>query len=316
MKRNALQHRKDARPKKAAKHSVGKYVCYGEEDGSFSWGRIVDEGVVNTPKGEKEVFILEDRTTCRVPKSELEMESVRRIGAAIGPGGTRHFLPSPATPELLPDKFPEPKSSGGSLPCGPPERSSELDGVVPDLGKIMGWERSKMGCGTPMSEMVRTIKSSEDPTRDITFLVRCYGYRTNVRKERINIAVMQDGGDIVDKHSLGLGKLSDDELFLCVMSRRAEGVPLNQGMKNILQITPSIDGSTNEATPLDMAVSDMAASEPKKRIAEEMEETGVKVIDAEALEDSEQDLAGEAQKAAKSWKAWNPEKRKKRFGFW
>jgi len=40
---------------------VGKYVCYDQADGGACWGRIKDEAVVNTMKGEKEVFILDSR---------------------------------------------------------------------------------------------------------------------------------------------------------------------------------------------------------------------------------------------------------------
>jgi hypothetical protein len=40
---------------------IGKYVCYDQLDGGACWGRIKDEAKVNTMKGEKEVFILENR---------------------------------------------------------------------------------------------------------------------------------------------------------------------------------------------------------------------------------------------------------------
>lgn len=40
---------------------IGKYVCYDQMDGGACWGRIKDEARVNTMKGEKEVFILEER---------------------------------------------------------------------------------------------------------------------------------------------------------------------------------------------------------------------------------------------------------------
>ena len=43
--------------------TTGKYVCYGDADGKFCWGRIVGEATVNSPFGPKEVFILEDRMT-------------------------------------------------------------------------------------------------------------------------------------------------------------------------------------------------------------------------------------------------------------
>jgi hypothetical protein len=42
---------------------VGKYVCYGNEEGLFCWGRIESEVKVNTSKGLKEAFVLEGRMT-------------------------------------------------------------------------------------------------------------------------------------------------------------------------------------------------------------------------------------------------------------
>jgi hypothetical protein len=43
------------------KDFIGKFVCYDQMDGGACWGRIKDEAIVNTMKGEKEVFILEHR---------------------------------------------------------------------------------------------------------------------------------------------------------------------------------------------------------------------------------------------------------------
>lgn len=40
---------------------IGKYVCYGNADGLFCWGRIKAEAEVNTVEGPREVFILEGR---------------------------------------------------------------------------------------------------------------------------------------------------------------------------------------------------------------------------------------------------------------
>jgi len=40
---------------------VGKYVCYGNDEGMFCWGKIAAEVKVNTPEGEKGAFILENR---------------------------------------------------------------------------------------------------------------------------------------------------------------------------------------------------------------------------------------------------------------
>lgn len=43
------------------KSYVGKYVCYGNKEGLFCWGKIEAEGIVNTAKGLRGVFILVDR---------------------------------------------------------------------------------------------------------------------------------------------------------------------------------------------------------------------------------------------------------------
>ena len=42
---------------------IGKYVCYGNTNGMFCWGKIESERVINTAKGLREVFVLVDRMT-------------------------------------------------------------------------------------------------------------------------------------------------------------------------------------------------------------------------------------------------------------
>jgi hypothetical protein len=42
---------------------VGKYVCWGDEDGMFCWGRIKAEVVINTAEGPKDAFVLDQRMT-------------------------------------------------------------------------------------------------------------------------------------------------------------------------------------------------------------------------------------------------------------
>jgi hypothetical protein len=44
-----------------SKEHVGKYVCYQRADGGACWGRVKDQGFVNTLKGEREVLILTER---------------------------------------------------------------------------------------------------------------------------------------------------------------------------------------------------------------------------------------------------------------
>ena len=60
---------------------VGKYVCYGREDGTFCWGRIESENEVNSVHGPKKVFILTERITCSLP-AWVERHSV--ISGPIG----------------------------------------------------------------------------------------------------------------------------------------------------------------------------------------------------------------------------------------
>ena len=42
---------------------IGKYVCWGDENGMFCWGRIKAEIVMNTAKGPKDAFVLDQRMT-------------------------------------------------------------------------------------------------------------------------------------------------------------------------------------------------------------------------------------------------------------
>jgi hypothetical protein len=43
---------------------VGKYVCYGNSDGGFCWGKIKSAVQINSQKGFKDAFVLTDRITC------------------------------------------------------------------------------------------------------------------------------------------------------------------------------------------------------------------------------------------------------------
>ena len=44
-----------------SKEHVGKYVCYQQADGGACWGKVKNQGFVNTLNGEREVLILTDR---------------------------------------------------------------------------------------------------------------------------------------------------------------------------------------------------------------------------------------------------------------
>lgn len=44
-----------------SKEHVGKYVCYQRADGGACWGKVTNQGFVNTLNGEREVLILSER---------------------------------------------------------------------------------------------------------------------------------------------------------------------------------------------------------------------------------------------------------------
>lgn len=43
---------------------IGKYVCYGDDDGGFCFGKIKGVIQINTQKGKRDAFVMTDRTTC------------------------------------------------------------------------------------------------------------------------------------------------------------------------------------------------------------------------------------------------------------
>jgi len=224
---------------------VGKYVCFGLSDGSFSWGRIKAEGIVNTPNGEKEVFILTDRMTCYVPKGDLARNSIKAISRRISAGTAGPMaLPGPTSPDSLPDyqkggykALPEKTvkdekdEKNANLPVKAPSNLPSVPEAhgVPELSEVMGIEKSE---GLPMAQKVGSAQSTTDPGRRIDYLLRRYGYDTNVRKDQLNLD--EETGDIIDREILGLDDLTDDELFLLAMKRKINGIGLNQGAQNML----------------------------------------------------------------------------------
>ena len=79
---------------------IGKFVCYDQADGCACWGRIVDEAIVNTMEGEKEVFILDNRYVrawrtrdlrrYRVFHPDMNDPHLSRPGSALGPSDEPH----------------------------------------------------------------------------------------------------------------------------------------------------------------------------------------------------------------------------------
>jgi len=187
---------------KIDKSFVGKYVCYAKSDGSFTFGRIKDQGFQNSIKGEKEVFILTDQITCRVANNYLELATIQSLGRRIAAGTAGPtMLPGPTDPMMLPDyqRFGDRKM----LPVKTEEKSLEIvgsmlpakvstpegRGLVPALEQTMGMVRSQ---GLPMMQKVGQVRSSIDG-HEINFLLRRYGYDTSVRRDSLNMKT-----DIVD----------------------------------------------------------------------------------------------------------------------
>jgi len=245
------------------KSHIGKYVCYGEEDGSFTWGRIKDEGWENTASGEREVFILTDRMTCRVAKSELESKTIGAVSRRISSGDAGPFkLPGPTDPSTLPDyqrfgdckhlppaKPPEPSPEGKEKNLPAVTSTPEGQGLVPKLEEEMGVQPSS---GLRMAQRSGVAISSQDGHR-IEFLLRKYGYDTSVPKASLNIET-----DVVDARFKGFEDLTDDELFLLAVRAKLKDTTdrLTLGMRNILML---------EAGEVEDGVAERAVSTLKQR---------------------------------------------------
>lgn len=221
---------------------IGKYVCYGEEDGSFTWGRIKDEGWVNTPTGEQEVFVLTDRMTCRIARSELEAKTIGAISRRISSGAAGPIALPGTIKEALPvyQRF----GVGNQLPAKTEEPTKNLPvvtetpegkGLVPKLEDEMNLpaKDTLVSKGLPILQKGGTVHL-QSSGRDVTYMLRRYGYDTNVRKDAISLDT-----DIVDKGTIGFEDLTDDELFLLAMQAKIQDATsrLNQGMRNILALT-------------------------------------------------------------------------------
>jgi hypothetical protein len=221
----------------SGKSYVGKYVCYGDEDGSFTWGRIKDEGWGNTASGEREVFILTDRMTCRVARNTEEFKSIKAICRRITSSGVGAFATGGTEiPVALPDyqrfgncdKLPlraEPESFEGDLAV---RGATEVRGVVPKLEDEISIQPTK---GLSIFEKSGSVVSSRDGHM-MTFLFRRYGYDTSVPKSSLDLDT-----DIVDGSLSGFADLTDDELFLLAMKAKLQNTSrLNLGMRNILAL--------------------------------------------------------------------------------
>ena len=212
---------------KIDKSFVGKYVCYAASDGSFTWGRIKDQGFQNSIKGEKEVFILTDQITCRVASSHLELASIQSLGRRIEAGTAGPtLLPGPTDPKMLPDyqRFGDQKMLsvkteeksleivGSMLPAT--VSTPEGIGLVPALEQTMGMSKPR---GLPMMQKVGQVISSLDG-HEINFILRRYGYDTSVRRDSLNM-----NSDIIDPNKEEYNGMTDGEVFLMSMRAKLDG---------------------------------------------------------------------------------------------
>lgn len=150
---------KDQKP--IDKSFVGKYVCFAKPDGSFTWGRIKDQGFTNSVKGEKEVFILTDQIVCRVANNPLELASIERIEHRLETGKAGPtLLAGPTDPDslpsyqrfgdtkLLPEKAEEPKKEPDKpMPCGKCDETPRASIIA---GETI-WPSECSNCGEPLS---------------------------------------------------------------------------------------------------------------------------------------------------------------------
>jgi hypothetical protein len=109
------------------------------------------------------------------------------------------------------------------------KKTPEGQGIVPILENNMNVQPSK---GLDILQMAGDFHS-QMTGRDSSFLLRQYGYDTNIRKESINLET-----DVVDTGVFDFGDLTDDELFLLAMQAKIQVATsrLNQGMRNILML--------------------------------------------------------------------------------
>ena len=204
------------------KSFVGKYVCYATQDGSFTWGRIKDQGFQKSMYGEKEVFILTDRIICRVARNELELMTIQRMGTIIAEGKAGTMLPpGPTDQSKLPDyqrfgdrRQIELETDNKALVIV----KTEETGLVPKLEDQLGMVKSR---GLPIMQKVGMVKSSVDG-HEINFILRRFGYDTSVRRESLDMKT-----DIVDPSNEEFNGMMDGEMFLKVMQVKMSGTGIS-----------------------------------------------------------------------------------------
>jgi len=213
-------------PETINKSCVGKYVCYAAQDGSFTFGRIQDQGRQKTLHGDKEVFILADQITCRVARNELELATIGRIQNRIESGREpMQMLPEPPRDYQQFGDSRKQLPEGGQKQLPEAEASQSLSAVVPE-GGLVALEKVQLSfsksSGLPMMQRVGRVTSSVDG-HGINFVLRRFGYATTVRRESLAPE------DIIDVSGPEFSGLTDGEVFIMAMQAKLKGKHL-QGM--------------------------------------------------------------------------------------
>jgi len=215
---------KEETDKDIDKSLVGKYVCFSKQNGSFTWGLIIDQGYINTMKGETKVLILQEQLTCRVAENALELRSLQGISHRIEQGK--------AGPSYLYGKdtlcLPDYQRSGSQalleiiheeksvLPVKTEAKNvklstNEIQSVVPILGQELGFHKSE---GLPLYQQIGHMDSPKDG-HPVDFALRRFGYRTIVWESSLNFIT-----DIIDPEDKVFKGLSEEQMFKTAMLRK------------------------------------------------------------------------------------------------
>jgi hypothetical protein len=222
--------------KKIDKSFVGKYVCFAKDDGSFTWGRIKDQGFQNSVKGEREVFILTDQIVCRVANNALELNTIQNLGLRIEAGTAGPTMIGPTDPKMLPSyqKFGERRLLAEKTDNPEEEEKSflpvpvkEKQGLVPAVNRVMKLEKSK---GLPIMQKVGMVVSSVDG-HEINFLLRRFGYDTSVVVGSLNLKT-----DIVNPDDAIYDGMLDGEVFLMAMQAKLSKTDMSGMFKKPLEL--------------------------------------------------------------------------------
>jgi len=202
-----------------------QYFFCADSDGSFSWGRIVGENVVNTVRGKKDVFILEGRITCRIPKSDLERQSIKvsqnnegirvkrgsdgRVSESLPSyqSGLRNKLLSlkGEVEEPLP-LLDSPREDASDLVVGG-DISGHVSMSLSDPSQIPGDVSNSFSRGLSQDQKAGKMSDGTD------FIMRRFGYLTVIWKEKVSC-----GGMVINRGDFD-SDLTEDELLREVLAK-------------------------------------------------------------------------------------------------